>query len=210
MNKEDINSINERYNERLKKHGVGIEALASGKEENRQLRFQNLLDIGIKPNDYILDLGCGFGDFYLFLENKLGAGNFKYKGIDINPNLINQAQKRIPNADFSVWDITNNKLPDSFDFVVSTSCFNITLKHENNYDFAEKILRTCYEMSKKGVAIDFLTSYVDYKIDFAFYYEPEKIFSICKSITKRVMLRHDYPLFEFCIYLFPDFKGWRT
>jgi len=25
-----------------------------------------------------------------------------------------------------------------------------------------------------------------------------------------VQLRHDYPLFEFCVYLLPDFTGWRT
>jgi SAM-dependent methyltransferase len=208
MNQEDIDNINNRYNERLKKHGVSIDALASGKEERRQERFQNLFDIGIKANDYILDLGCGFGDFYFFLEKKLGKGNFRYKGIDINPILINEAKKRLPGVDFLVCDITEDKLLDRFDFILSTSCFNLKLQHQNNYDFTEKILRTSYEMSNKGVAIDFMSSYVDFKIDYAFYYEPEKIFTICKKITKRVMLRHDYPMYEFLMYLYPDFTGW--
>jgi len=34
------------------------------------------------------------------------------------------------------------------------------------------------------------------------YVEPEKILKICMSITSRVVLRHDYMPFEFCVYLY--------
>lgn len=208
MNENDKLRIIERYNERLKKFGVGIEALASGSEDRRKIRFQNLLDVGVKEGDHIIDLGCGFGDLLQYCrDEKL---NVRYTGIDINPNLIEAARKRFPDADFRVADITFDSL-DVADFVVSTSCFNLKLRHQDNYEFAEKILNSAYKLARKGVAIDFLTSYVDFKgnAEEAFYYEPEKVFSLAKRITKRVTLRHDYPLFEFCVYLFPDFTGWQ-
>jgi hypothetical protein len=95
-----------------------------------------------------------------------------------------------------------------FDWIVSTSCFNLKLKKQDNYEFVRQILQSAYAHSNKGVAFDFLSDYVDYHSDIGFHYSPERVFSIAKSLTKMVALRHDYPIFEFCIYMYPDFKGW--
>jgi hypothetical protein len=67
-----------------------------------------------------------------------------------------------------------------------------------------------YSMANQGVAVDMLTRWVDFRGNDqeAFYYDPADVLSIGKTITKRVALRHDYPLFEFCVYLYPDFVGW--
>jgi len=203
----DKKRIIERYNERLERFGYDIKTLASGSEENRRLRFKILTEVGSKTGCSVLDLGCGFGDFYAYLkENKLEC---MYAGYDINAKLIEVARKKYPEANFEVKDIQNEPFPE-FDFIVSTSAFNLKLSGEDNYDFIKEVLKICYAHSKCGLAVDFLSSYVDYEVQNAFYYSPERIFSIAKSITKRVCLRHDYPLFEFCIYLFPDFKGWKS
>jgi SAM-dependent methyltransferase len=211
MNRKDKDKIIERYTKRLEQHGATIEALSSGKEERRQLRFKILSEIGIKAGDKILDLGCGFGDLIPFLEKTLGKDQFEYTGVDINEKLVAVAKERFPGYQFMVKDIIQEPLAEQYDYILSTTCFNLRLEFEDNYDFVEKLLKQCYKNAGKGVAIDFLSSYVDFRgVEEAFYYEPEKIFTIAKKITKRVNLRHDYPLFEFCIYLFPDFKGWQT
>ena len=54
--------------------------------------------------------------------------------------------------------------------------------------------------------MDFITDYVDFKNKGTFYASPEKIFKISKKISKRVLLKHDYLPFEFCIYIYPDDK----
>ena len=54
-----------------------------------------------------------------------------------------------------------------------------------------------------------MTAYVDFREDRLFYYSPEEIFRFSKTLTKRVLLRHDYPLFEFTVYLYKDFAGWK-
>ena len=104
----------------------------------------------------------------------------------------------------------NENFNEPVDYIVSTSSFNNKLNEESNYDFVDKLLKKCYSIAKKGVAIDFLSSYVDYRVDDdVFYYEPEQLFSRAKKITKRVCIRHDYKLFEFCLYMYPDFEGWK-
>ncbi len=209
MSLSDKERIIERYNKRIAKFGNTIEALASGSDERRNMRFHVLMDCGIQKGDKILDLGCGFGDLYKFLRSTFGDDGFEYVGIDINPTIIEGAKERFPDVDFRVLDILEDKMEDRFDYIVSTSSFNLKLSDTDNYTFAQKMFEKCYEYSNKGVAIDFLTEYVDFRSsEDAFYYSPERLFSIAKGITKCVMLRHDYPLFEFCVYLYQDFKGW--
>lgn len=199
--------IIERYNQRLAIYGDDIRSLASGTEERRRIRFEILYEVGIEEGSNILDLGCGFGDFYGYLQ-AIGIKNINYTGYDINPQLIEIARQKYPAAQFEVKDIQIDQFPE-FDFIVSTSAFNLKLESQNNYEFVTEILNTCYKHSRIAVAIDFLTSYVDFESAEGFHYSPERIFAIAKCITKRVCLRHDYPLYEFCIYLYKDFKGWR-
>jgi SAM-dependent methyltransferase len=186
-------------------HGASIATMASGTEERRDIRFSVLTEVGISDGDTVLDLGCGFGDFTNYLDRKnIQTG---YTGYDINPALVQVACTRFPDRYFEVKDVLKEPFPD-FDYIVSTSCFNLPLQHQDNYEFVEQVLRTCYAHARKGVSIDFLSSYVDFRSNEGFHYEPERLFQIAKSITKRVKLRHDYPLFEFNLYLYKDFSGW--
>jgi len=207
MNSTEKEHIVERYNKRLAIYGDDIRTLASGTEERRRIRFDVLYEVGIKEGSSILDLGCGFGDFYAYLQER-GVKNINYTGYDVNPKLIAIAQEKYPAAQFEVKDIQIDPFPE-FDFIVSTSTFNLKLESQDNYDFIAEILNICYKHSRIAVAIDFLTSYVDFESAEGFHYSPERIFAMSKCITKRVCLRHDYPLYEFCIYLYKDFKGWR-
>lgn len=203
----DKRRIIARYDERLNAHGASFSALASGTEERRATRFQILTEVGITNGDSVLDLGCGFGDFAAYLTRK--GVKVDYTGYDINPSLIEEAKRRYPDRSFEVRDVLEDEFP-RFDYIVSSSCFNLCMIEGDNYEFVDRILSTCYQHADKGVSIDFLTSYVDQVSAEGFHYEPERIFRMAKSLTKRVVLRHDYPLFEFNIYLYPDFTGWNS
>ena len=205
MKPEDKNSIIERYNKRLAQFGPTIDALASGNEARHKMRFDVSTEVGIMDGDEVLDLGCGFGDYLDYLNGR--ELDVTYTGYDINPNLIAEARNRHKTGTFETKDVINEEFPE-FDYIVSSSCFNLPLKGEDNYEFVEKLFERCYHKSRKGVAIDFNSTYVDFFSKEGFHYEPEKVFAIAKKFTKRVTLRHDYPLFEFCIYMYQDFKGW--
>jgi len=207
MDKESKQEIRERYVRRIKKYGDSIEALASGTESRRDIRYEILTSIGIQNGDSILDVGCGLAHYYQYLQSR--GLKINYTGIDIVPELIASASKKYPNLDLSVRDLQEDGFEEkSFDFVVCSQVFNYRLPEGQNEVLAADMLGRMHDIARKGLAVDFLTSYVDYQESHLYYYSPENLFRQAKQLTRRVALRHDYPLFEFCLYLYPTFQSW--
>jgi ubiquinone/menaquinone biosynthesis C-methylase UbiE len=206
MDPADRARIIDRYNERLARFGDDRRTLASGTEARHHLRFSVLREIGIESGCSVLDVGCGFGDFYGWLRDS--GIEVRYLGVDINPSLLEIGRRKYPAARFLERDLQRDPIDERFDFVVSSSAFNLALEAGDNYAFAADMLARAYRCADRGVAFDFLSSYADFTTPEAFHYEPERVLAIAKTLTKRVCLRHDYPLFEFCVYLYPDFAGW--
>jgi len=195
------------YQKRLKEHGEGIKALSSGTEQRRDVRFDVLTGVGITQGCSVLDLGCGFADYYAYL-NEHGY-EVAYTGVDIVPEFIDQARIKYANLDLQVRDLLIDPVaPQSFDFVVCSQTFNLRFGDESNMPLIKAMIELMFATARKGVAIDFVTNYVDFQESYLRYYSPEEMFTFAKTLTKRVVLRHDYPLYEFCLYLYPDFKAW--
>jgi len=207
MEENDKILIQERYKERLRQYGPGIKALASGTEERREIRFDVLTEIGICEGASVLDVGCGFADYYSYLIEK--GINIHYTGIDIVPELIESASAAYPDLDLQVRDLQENPFSESsFDYVICSQVFNFHLGERKNNELVKDMLGIMFRSARLGVSVDLLSSYVDFKQDYLHYYKPEEIFSFAKQLTRRVTLRHDYPMFEFCVYLYPSFEGW--
>jgi len=64
-----------------------------------------------------LDIGCGFGRITTFLPNSIG--------IDVNPDLVNEAKKRNPNNTFETYRLFHSYpvSNESIDFVFSYASF---------------------------------------------------------------------------------------
>lgn len=202
----DKRKIIDRYNERLKKYGADIRALAVGNMERQIVRYEILSQIGDLNNCSVLDVGCGFGDFYGFLLSK--RLKVKYTGYDMNPNLIEIAKIKYPSAKFEVKDFFSEDINEKFDYVISSSAFNNKLKYMDNYTLIKTVIKKSFDICQIGVAINMMTNYVDYRSEDIFYYSPERIFRYCKKIANRVVLRHDYCLYEFTVYLYKEDCEW--
>lgn len=199
MKKEERQILIERYNKRLKKYGHDPRTL--GWFKGRQdIRFKVLSEISDLNNCSILDVGCGFGDLYGFLMQK--NLNIEYVGIDINQNLVEIARKTYPGIRFEVIDFQKKGLEEVFDWVFSSGVFNYKL-HDTKF-FMQDMLRKMFRICTKGIASDFISNYTTFKNKITHYTSPEEIFSYCKTLSKRVVLRHDYMPFEFCIYIYKD------
>ncbi len=190
-----------RYDKRLREFGISPKTLGwlKGKQG---IRFSVLTEIGKIHGSKIFDVGCGFGDLYGFLSRK--KYHFSYLGLELNQNLIKIAKKKYPKIKVKNFDIESDKILGKCDWAILSGVFNF--KRKENYRFIEKNLKKIFQSCRKGVAVDFVNSYVEYKVKDSFYASPAKIFEIGKRITPRVILRNDYMPFEFCIYLYKNNK----
>ncbi len=144
-NSDDKEKIIKNYQNQFNKFGVNPSSLfIPGRKQN--VRFNVIKEIGIKNNDSILDVGCGFGDLFAFLKETINYDG-RYKGIDITPEFIEVCRSRYPNEDFKVLDILHDEITDIWDYVVLTGTLNIKIG-EGHADFVKKMLAKMFALSK--------------------------------------------------------------
>jgi SAM-dependent methyltransferase len=202
LNAKDIEIYRDRYESRLAQHGYSPESLGWGKNGRQDKRFAVFSEVILQSdNASVLDVGCGFGDLYMFLKNQNWGG--KYTGIDIVGKLLEVGRDIFPGANLiegnlSKLDISNH------DYVVESGIFNAALEFEENDQHIEDTLKVMYSKANIAVIADFMSTYVDFQKEGAWHSDPAKIIDIARKISKRFILRYDYMPFEFTLIIFKD------
>lgn len=169
MNKNDENKIVNEQNSRYEKYGYSPKVLGWDKGK-QDLRFSILTS---QYNDFqgkrILDVGCGFGDFKLFLDKKISSSSYSYTGIDLNENLIQLAKEKFENGEFYAGNYLNFEPEEKFDYAVSSGMFNYRFDTEGANDkFIYDCMKKTFELCNEGFAFDFLSDKVDYRYEHAY------------------------------------------
>jgi SAM-dependent methyltransferase len=205
MNEKDKKEALIRYNTRYNEYGYSEKTLGWTKNK-AAIRFNHLISEW-KPelvSSKIADFGCGFGDFYDFLAHSLGNYSFDYTGIDINPILIEEGRKHFNKAAFWVGDICTDKINKEFDFVFSSGVFNHKLSGENEYDFIWDNLQALNALTRKGIALNFLSDNAQFKHTHCFYASPMKILEMAYKMSNNVILKNDCMPYEFSVFIRKD------
>ena len=192
-------SIQDYYGQRFQKFGGDVRTLWNS-QQSQVGRFHVLTEIGDLSGSRILDVGCGFGDFQEYLR----AQNIwvDYTGIDIQPDILAEAQHKHPEVNFEQVDLMDCSPLTKFDYVFASGIF--ALKMTNQQEYVQAILSRMFALANKGVAVNFLSTYTTGNLDQdSFHVAPQDILSLALSITRRVVLRHDYRDNDFSLYLYP-------
>jgi SAM-dependent methyltransferase len=188
------------YEDRLAVHGDDAKTVGWGSARDQQLRFE-VLCRGIEPTGRtVLDVGCGLGDLVPFLDGRTG-GNYDYTGVDLSERLVERAKQRFggERRSFLTADLLETDL-GSFDVILLSGA--LSFRVSDNVALAQSMLSRMFQMARVAMAGNFLSSYVDCRLDKNFHYSPEKMFGFAKTLTRYVSLHHDYPLYEFTLQLF--------
>jgi SAM-dependent methyltransferase len=199
MHSDDVNAIIKLYEDRFTELGQDVRTLGWKSEDDQRLRFEVLCDIADLHGASICDVGCGFGQQVEYLESRFGA--FSYTGIDISPSLVRRAKELHPHREFLCANMLDAALPTADYFLLSGA---LNFRVHDNEEFARTMLRRMFDAANKGVALNFLSSYVNFQRPHNYHFNPEAMFSYARSLTRWVTLRHDYPLWEFSLYLYKD------
>ena len=173
------------YTNAYKKYGISARGLNWNSEDSQKIRFEVLAQF-LKDKIStcsVVDAGCGFGDFYLFLQEKNLIPK-SYVGIDCMQDFIDIAKLRLPNNTFTCRDILKDELVYA-DWYIASGSLNI-LNSFDTWMFLEKMLF----YSKEGVLFNILEGD---KISENFNYQKkEDIIKFAKRKGYKVRVVEDY------------------
>ena len=148
---------------------------------------------GMTPEDSLLDVACGSGEFSLFAAPRIR----KAVGVDISDRMIELAQKRafenkITNATFLCHDVTDVPCDDdSFSIVVCKSAFH----HIHNYEkIIGEMIRCC--KSDGRISIQDIVAYENDRVNDFFEQVERQIdishhLTLSKNFIQDLYKRHD-------------------
>ncbi|WP_373071651.1 class I SAM-dependent methyltransferase [Sulfurimonas sp.] len=126
------------YSSAIEKYGTTAKGVNWNSEKTQKLRFKTILKLLPKElQKYtILDAGCGFGDFYFYLEKNNNQPK-NYIGVDCHDDMVSIASNNTGHEILNI-DIVQDRLPKA-DFIVCSGAMNVLSNYET-YLF----MRNCY------------------------------------------------------------------
>ena len=174
----------------------------------QELRFEELLDsVDSEGLDIfsVLDVGCGLGDLFGYLKRT--RREVDYLGVDILPEMVEEARVRHPEGHFELRDILETPPQRRFDLVVCSG--SLTVKVPGHERFVLKMLRRMLDLSEMAVAVNFQSTRalrdnpMALQNDDLFHADPVKIYGLCRQMCRWTVLREDTLVTDFTIYMLP-------
>lgn len=199
-----IHEVRRFYTEKIETHGITAQGVDWRDEKSQEARFNQLAVIlSDEESASVADIGCGYGALAPFLRSRGWRGH--YEGVDISDKMIEAAESYLT-KDIDFHLTIGQIAPETTDFVVASGIFNVKGKTDletwKRYVYAT--IDEIVASARKGVAINFLTSWSDapFMRDDLYYAAPEDIFKYCAARhTRWIELSQDYDLFEFTLRL---------
>ena len=208
MNKDITKKQNKFYSDLLKEKGFGVDAVASKHQTYKELRYDKLSQVFRNDNNSfsLHDVGFGLGHYYEFLKKKCHNNrSFTYSGSEVTTRFVEESAKLYPECNFICRDIAEQPYDDHYDYLIFAGTFYhlIDTTEKDFTKYIEALLTNAFIMCDRGLAFNFITSYVEYKKPGLFYGDIQEIINfIVKKLSRFFTIDHSYPLYEYtiCVY----------
>ena len=175
-------------------------SLSWGSREGQQLRFKVLAEVGELEGASVLDIGCGLGDLYGWLQQH--NNNVDYTGIDITQEMISQALTKFPAARFEVRNLLHDAGARTYDYILESGIF--TFRQNDGIQYFETMIAKMFSLCRRAIAFNALSSWAPEKTADEFYADPLATITFCRTLSPWVTLRHDYHNRDFTIYVYKE------
>tara|TARA_B100002049_G_C16031616_1_gene354826 strand:+ start:295 stop:894 length:600 start_codon:yes stop_codon:yes gene_type:complete len=198
MAKDEI--VKDFFNKLVEKHGYSPKSLAYSGEKSQKIKFNIVTEVGIEDNCSVLDVGCGFGDYFNYLKQQ-GIKNVKYCGIDISNKIVDFAKEKNSLANVIQGNVLDLSDDEKYDYVISLG-FNC-VKTGSNWRTLTQVLDKMWKLSKKGIAYNAVSTFAEDSPRKIYFVSPAKVIDyIMNNLTYKVVFRHDYMPHDFTIFAY--------
>ncbi|MDP3443543.1 MAG: class I SAM-dependent methyltransferase, partial [Ignavibacteria bacterium] len=153
-----------------------------------------------------LDYGCGLSHLYEYML-KENIDSIDYTGLEISEKFYNESKKKYPQNKYILGDILIDEsiIKRKYDYILMNGVF--TEKRDLTYDemfkYFETMISKVYTYCEKGLAFNVMSKQVDWELDYLFHVPMDGMANfLTKKITRDFIIRNDYGLYEYTIYLY--------
>jgi SAM-dependent methyltransferase len=187
----------ERFNEQVAEEGQTARGLGWDHRSSMRTRFEAATTMYDFTDKRVLDVGCGFGDFYDYLVEQ-DQQPAEYYGVEISERVLEIAREEhaSQHCTFERRNVLVTPFEgEQFDIAVEFGILNYNFDNVDNNRYARLFMDRCYGFSD-AVLINCLSSYREGEWEyeeFVHYYDPEKLFGFAQELSRDVTLHHDFP-----------------
>jgi SAM-dependent methyltransferase len=180
------------YQENIDSYGTSACGVAWDSEHSQKRRFSVILSfLGDVKNETVVDAGCGFGDFYLYLKEKNNLPKM-YMGLDLCAPMVKEAKVRT-GCKILQCDILHQSLPMA-DWYVASGSMNLLTRLET-----QLFIQRCFEKSRKGFVFNLLEGKVSEGM--FNYWKTHEINRLCRLLGAKVAIKEGYFDGDFTVVL---------
>ena len=154
----------------------------------------------------ILDYGCGLGHFLEYLQTQSIYSKLHYEGCDASKKMIKHCQNKFGKDIFfkcsSDAELSNRPL---YDYIVCNGVFTEKrdYTHQQMMIYTKNLLQRLSVKCSKGMMVNFMSKNVAWERDDLFHVSLDEITAfVTKNITRHFIVRSDYSLYDYTIYMF--------
>lgn len=201
-----LTEVVEHYEQQLRRHGPTAEGMDWKDEASQALRFEVLCGICDLEGRSVHEIGAGAGHLADFLCSKDVKAD--YSGSDASREMVEAARLRHPDLRFDCRELPD-PTPETrrYDVLLCSGLFHVKLRNseEQWWAFVRQTLRRMFGSCRIGIAFNLMSDQVDYRSPDLFYAKLGQTLDFCRhELSRRVALRHDYPLYEYTVYVYRD------
>jgi hypothetical protein len=177
-------------------------------QHNTDKRYQVMLEVidrHSEGNVTLLDFGCGLSHLLEYIRRQ-NISNIEYSGLDISSVFIEESRRKFPEIEYYLADVLDKDtvLP-IFDYVVMNGVFTVRpgFSRDEMKRYIESILVRMKDYARIGLAFNVMSKLVDWEREDLFHVGFDDIAEfLAKRVSRNFVIRHDYGLFEYTVYLY--------
>lgn len=195
----DVNRIARYYDDLARRFGADPRSADAQSNEGLRVRYEALCAVEDLSGLTVLEVGCGVG--FLGEHIRTHFPDARYRGIDVSGEAIRVGREAHPELALEHRDLADLSSPDDeADVVLAQGVFY--LLGSGAEEKMEGMIDRMWRLARRAVAFSAISAWGQSPADGEFRVDPIRLLDVCRKLTTRQVLRHDYHPGDVTMYLY--------